>query len=44
LIAGEKSTEQAYRYLEIFDVNVAIEREIADDKRSRLFGFGVEMH
>src|SRR4029077_19176752 len=44
LIAGEKATEQAYRHLEIFDVDVAIEREITSDKRMRSFRLGIEMH
>jgi len=44
LIAGEKPAEQTYRYLEIFDVNIAIERQITDDKRSRSFSLGIETH
>ena len=44
LIAGEQSAQQPDRYLEILDVNVAVEGEIADDERARLGRFGVELH
>src|SRR5438094_6491392 len=40
----EQSAQKADGYLEVLDVNIAIERELARDEHLRLGGFGVELH
>jgi len=44
LVAREQSAEQAYRDLKVFDVNVAVEGKLVDDKRPGLRRFGIEIH
>ena len=44
LITGEQSAEEPDRDLEIFDVDVAIERKVMRDQLTRLVGFDVELH
>jgi hypothetical protein len=44
LIGGEQAAEEPNRDLKVFDVNVAVEREIAHDEFLRLRHVGIEIH
>jgi hypothetical protein len=44
LIARKQPAKQANRDLKVFDVNIAIKREIAHDELLRLRDLGIEIH
>ena len=44
LIAGEKSAEEADRDLEVLNIDVAVERELALYQSARAIGFGIKVH